>query len=296
MTQLFFYLLSFSLYTPLIPIYRLLPLFLKKRNRMEGHTQTMEKKNTSECKFQEVLAQRRIFPYLQPIVQLNTQEIVGYEALARFFDQDKKPLSICTYIDDLEKSGEVMLLDLYMFEEVCKLIQQEEQKRPFTLKIWSNFSRHHFKEKHSSKKIIALLKKYTVKPSQVGMEITEYTTISLTPRVSENVLDLTRFGIALSIDDFGEGISTPVDLEVFQAKVFKVDRSMLCQKSQKKKSEVIQLLAFGKQQSIGIIIEGVETQEQVNFLKQHYCEWAQGYYFYPPMPPKEAFALIQKSV
>lgn len=254
----------------------------------------MRIKSIFETKFENALNQEAIFPFLQPIIHLNTQAIVGYEALARYLNENQDPVSMGPYISILEKNGEIKRLDFFIFEQVCKLIQQEEKKESFNLRIWINFSRQHFSQKDFSKTLLTIMKDYQIQPYQIGIEVTENISIVIDTVVKQNISRLISSNIKISIDDFGEGITSNKDFKLFQAHVFKLDKKLLRHKESRQ--NMIDLIVFGKQKGIKVISEGVETKEQMEFLRESHCEYVQGFYCYSPLPAKEAFSLLHTSI
>ena len=250
-------------------------------------------KSIFETQFKTALNQENIFPLLQPIVHLNTRTVVGYEALARYLDKNQEIVSMGNYIPLLEKNGEVTLLDFSIFGQVCKLIQREEQKAPFDLRIWTNFSRQHFLQKDFSKTFLAIMEHYQIQPYQIGIEVTENISIEKDSNVKQNITKLTSSNIHISIDDFGEGVTSYKDFNFFDANVFKLDKKLLHHKECRQ--NIIDLIALGKEKGMKVISEGVETREQMEFLKENHCEYVQGFYYYAPLPAKEAFSLLHTS-
>lgn len=255
----------------------------------------MDMQNDFEQRLHHALTHEEIFPYLQPIVDVSTQMIVGYEALARWIDVTHGFVPCNTFIPLLEKDGRITQLDLSIFKQICHLIQTCKQHNFDLVRISCNFSRSNFMDANFSKKIQTLMNTYDIHSRQVAVEVTESVQIEKSNIVNRNIQHLHELGIPLHIDDFGKGYTSYKDFDHYKADSFKIDKSLLAHSENTEAGKyLISLIKLGRQRGMNIISEGVENKAQADFLLKHDCDFAQGFYYYPPMPAREALGLLSK--
>lgn len=236
--------------------------------------------------------------YYQPKADIsdpNNYKLCGAEALVRW-SKDGKMVPPMDFIPVLEKNGLVTLVDFYVFEKVCQDICAWEKQGLKPVRVSSNFSRRHLKDKQFADKVEAIVKKYDVNPDYLEIEITE-------SYEAEDMEALTYFeqrmhalGVNLAVDDFGSGFSSLKMVKNIVADTIKLDKSIIDGVGENQGdgiivSHIIQMIAcLGKE----IIAEGVETEEQASFLRENGCNYIQGYLFGKPMPKEEFDVLMTK--
>ncbi|MEG7530235.1 MAG: EAL domain-containing protein [Hungatella sp.] len=234
--------------------------------------------------------------FIQPKYSLLTGEIVGGEALARWLRPDGTVIMPGDFIPILEKTGGIYDLDMYMLEQLCQFIQTRLEDGIDMVNISINQSRNYMYRPAYTDTICQILKEADVSPRMLELEITEnmvYTDLAQLITVLEG---LHEKGFCISLDDFGSGYSSLTVLKDLPVDVLKLDRFMLGETldSDREATIVTNVIRMAKELNMAIVAEGVETQEQVVFLRNAGCEIAQGYYYSKPVPAEEFGRMLHK--
>lgn len=224
--------------------------------------------------------------YLQPQYKLNTETISGAEALIRWNHPQKGLLSPGRFIPIFENNGFIVKLDYYVFEHVCKKLREwlDEGKPPISIAV--NMSRHHIMEEKFVKNLVDIANKYKIQTSNLEIELTENIFFENQDAIVSVMSQLKDAGFKLSMDDFGSGYSSLNLLTEIPVDVIKIDREFFkaFETNIKSKKVVSMVIKLVRDLKMKVIAEGVETIEQVLFLKAIECDIVQGYYFAKPMP------------
>lgn len=213
------------------------------------------------------------------------------------------------FIHLAERNGFICEIDFYVYETICKTIREwlDEGIKPVTISI--NFSKLHLNNHNFVNEIIDITIKYAVPPKYLEIEFTETSYIDDFKNLFQVVNELRKFGIMISMDDFGTGFSSlnllkdiPVDvlkldkeflnradnniLKDLHFDYLKIDKSLLDNNGSIEREKIIikNVISMAKELNIIVVSEGVETEEQAIFLKEIGCDLAQGYLFDRPMP------------
>ena len=193
------------------------------------------------------------------------------------------------FITVFEQTGLIGRLDSYMWEQACIKLQ-EWQRRGFTDQYLSvNISQKDFYLLDVYQIVTSLVEKYQIEPRQLHLEITE-TAIMNNPQEQLPLIGkLREYGFRVEIDDFGSGYSSLNTLKDMKVDVLKIDMGFLRKTEHQDRSRIIlkMVVSLAKSLEMEVITEGVETQEQVDFLKEYGCDIFQGYHFAKPMPVVE---------
>lgn len=242
-----------------------------------------EKRITSE--FESAMAERRFAVYIQPKFMLQTMELSGGEALVRWMKRDGGMEFPDEFIPVLEKSGQIVEMDFYVFEEVLKYLKKWEDAGKKMHRISVNFSRKHFEGKGIYHRIYDLVEKYQVSHCYIEIEITESLLVSGLDVVKTEMGLLREAGFAVAIDDFGTGYSSLSMLRDMPADVVKLDKSFLSEGDMEAERDFIEGIgALIRSVKEEIIFEGVETARQVDFLIGCGYRYGQGYLYDRPLP------------
>lgn len=243
----------------------------------------LEKQILSE--FQSDLAESRFQVYIQPKFLLDQMEISGGEALVRLKKRDGDLESPGVFIPILEKSGYIVELDFYMYEQVLICMRRwkdEGLKLPI---ISVNFSRCHFEKDGIFRRIMELTDKYEVEHPFIEIEITESLFVLGYDLVKTEVQQLRAAGFRVAIDDFGTGYSSLGMLLDIPADIVKIDRSFLNRENRQNEEAFLRnmgcLIRSVKEE---VIFEGIETEEQRKFLVKCGFRYGQGFLFDRPLP------------
>lgn len=242
------------------------------------------------------ISNKQFLMYLQPKYNLMTGRICGAEVLVRWKHPVKGLIQPNDFIPLFEKNGFILRLDEYMWEEACKTIArwQAEGKEPVPLSV--NISRYHIKNNDLVGVWKKLIQKYEIPASYLILEITE-TFFYDSEDLYTILAKLQGMGFELEIDDFGSGYSSLNMIRRVPVNAIKMDKDFLDKKLATDKGKIVisHTIAMAKDLHLGVIAEGVETKEHVDFLKSSACDIAQGYFFAKPMPLEDFNELYYES-
>ena len=238
--------------------------------------------------------QFRIF--FQPKYDLNTEQIVGAEALVRWNHPVQGFLLPNNFIPVYEKNGFITDVDTYVWERTCEVIAQWKDMGLKRVPVSVNVSRKDIYNTDLPKTLGRILDKYKLEPQDLHLEITEtaYTEDSL--QLIEGVLKLKERGFVIEMDDFGSGYSSLNMITELPIDILKLDMRFI-QAKQKPQSTVDMIkfvIDLAKKLDFEVIAEGVETKEQAQMLRNLGCDYAQGYYYSKPVPCEDVAQMLFK--
>lgn len=244
---------------------------------------------------QQALDDHEFIMYLQPKVDLETNKIVGAEALTRWQRKDGKFMFPDQFIPLFEKNGFIIQLDFYIYECACKAIKKWEELEIEPVTISVNVSRVHLNTDDFVEKVMELVKRYKIKHEYLEFELTESIFLDNTESAISTMHELREKGFYVSIDDFGAGYSSLNLLKDMTTDVLKLDKEFFGGGDMKQEEKIIvsSITNMAKQLKMKVLSEGVETESQSKFLKEIDCDMAQGYLFAKPMPEDEFTSLLQ---
>ena len=249
------------------------------------------KANLLQRLFPEALSGEEFLVYYQPKIDISSGELIGAEALCRWM-HDGKLISPAEFIPLLEQSMDICKLDFYMLAHVCRDIRGWLDSGKKVVRISVNLSRRHMMDVDLLQHIIEIIDRYQVPHRFLEIELTETTTDVEFRDLKRVVSGLQQAGISTSVDDFGMGYSSLNLIKEIPWNVLKIDRSFLPidQDDETSTRSVMfkYVIAMAKEMGLECIAEGVETEAQVNILKDNACSLAQGFFFDKPLP-KEIF-------
>ncbi|MCR5059734.1 MAG: EAL domain-containing protein [Saccharofermentans sp.] len=227
--------------------------------------------------------------YYQPVIRSLTGELCGFESLARWIDPEHGFLSPAQFIGVLEEVELIYKLDIYMIEKVCSDIHDRLENGEDAVPVSINFSRLDFLTCDMLEVVEGIVDKYDIPRDYLHIEITESMMIT-DGEFMHGVIDGFRNrGYEVWMDDFGSGYSSLNLLKDFTLDMMKLDLKFLSSLNEKSKAIMRSLVSMAKDIGIQTLAEGVETEEEVEFLKEIGCGRLQGYFFGKPMPIEEAF-------
>ncbi|MGO4325366.1 MULTISPECIES: putative bifunctional diguanylate cyclase/phosphodiesterase [unclassified Pseudomonas] len=237
------------------------------------------------------LQRKEFVLHYQPKLDLKSGKVVGVEALVRWNRPDHGLVYPSDFIPVAEDSGLIVPLSQWVLQEACQQAcrWQAQGMRPLYLSV--NVSAIDFRQRGFVEGIARTLKETGLAPTQLELEITESVLMQNVDTTVAILKAIKQQGIRLAIDDFGTGYSSLSYLQKFPVDVLKIDQSFVGDLSIDSNDAklVSTIISLGKSLNLHIIAEGVETREQLEFLKQHHCEEVQGYYFSKAVEP-QAFA------
>ena len=243
----------------------------------------------------EAMEQKQFKVYFQPKYSIKNHEVTGAEALIRWERENGEVLSPDSFIPVYENNGKIVELDFYVFETVVKFIAQSLKENKKQVPISINASSLHATDPQTINLYMSILEKYDVDPAYIEIELTETAVVSEYESVRELFDEFQLHGIKTAMDDFGSGYSilnTIVDIPV---DVIKIDRGFItsCLESDRGIYFLKHLLDMVRNLGYQIICEGVETDQQIEILKQIGCDEIQGYWYSKPLTMKDYEKLLE---
>ncbi len=239
--------------------------------------------------FARAIANKEFIIYLQPQVDSQSGEILGAEALARWKHAEKGVLMPGDFVGIFEKNGYIHKMDVCIWEQAIKLLAEWQGSQNSALYISVNISAIDFYYIDIFKTFTALTEKYGINPSKLNLEITETALMSDAQQRFHVVSKLRDYGFKVEIDDFGSGYSSLKMLKDTDVDVLKIDMAFLKETGDKIKSKVIlkSVVSLAKELNMSVVCEGVETVEQIEYLREIGCDIFQGFYFSKPISVEE---------
>ena len=243
------------------------------------------------------LEQEQFVVYYQPKYNINNNKVAGAEALVRWVHPEKGFLSPGDFIPLFEKNGFITKLDYYVWEKTCAQIRQWMDRGYPGIPISVNVSRVDIYNPQIAEMLVGLLEKYDLAPELLHLEITETAYTENPKQIIEVVSELKRFGFIIEMDDFGTGYSSLNMLSELPIDVLKLDMSFIQNEVKKEGSKSILsfIVSLAKWMNLLVVAEGVETQEQIDSLRNMECTYVQGYYFARPMSADAFETLLKES-
>lgn len=233
--------------------------------------------------------------YLQPQVNVESKP-TGAEALIRWRQNDGRFISPADFIPLAEETGLIVPLGYWITERACQILQQWQQDpAKKTMQLSINVSAKQFQQTEFVEQVQHLVEKYEIQPHRLKLELTESLLMDDISSVTNKIKHLKRLGIEFALDDFGTGYSSLSYLMQIPFDTLKIDvsfvRNML--DSNEKAQIVHTIIQLGESLKLNVVAEGVETEEQFNYLVRLNCDTFQGYLFSKPVPEPEF--LVEKT-
>ena len=245
----------------------------------------------------EAMKHNELKIFIQPMYDTTTQNMVGSEALSRWVKPDGTIIRPSEYIPELEKNSSILALDWFMFEETCRVIKRIKDMGLPPIRISVNFSRMHvLYERDIEKRLCDIADSYGVNHNLVEIEITESAYIHLPTIIEPIIRGIRNAGFAVAIDDFGSGASSLEFINTVDVDTLKIDKSLISSNCSDEKERVLleSVVLLAHRLQLNSIAEGVETVEQLGFLKTIGCKQIQGFIFSKPLPEEDYIELYKK--
>ena len=256
-------------------------------DRMKAEKDRVKRVQTD---FRSALENEEYVVYYQPKVNLETRELQGAEALCRWI-KDGKVIPPADFIPILEMNMDICDLDFYMLDHVCKDIRRWLDEKKRVVRVSVNFSRKHLVDVDLLDHIMEIIDRNKVPHEYIEIELTETTTDVMFRDLKRVVCGLQELGVWTAVDDFGVGFSSLNLIRDIPWNVLKVDKTFV-PKSIDDNDNMMNLMfrhVISLAQDIGLecVIEGVESVDQLEVLKENNCNIVQGYFFDRPLPLEE---------
>lgn len=220
--------------------------------------------------------------YLQPKFDCKTKTMIGSEALLRLKENDKF-ISPSIFIPIAEETGFITTIDSYVFEKVCKIIKHFKNNNISIGPVSINVSRKKIEQFNLVEEYEEIMKKYDIKKDEIELEITEGTILSDNTVIKQVIRKIKKAKFKILVDDFGTGYSSISMLKSLDIDGIKIDRSFIVDETEKGKEILKYVVKLGKSLNLNLTAEGVETKEQLDYLRKLNCDIIQGFYFSKPL-------------
>lgn len=238
----------------------------------------------------------RIVAYYQPQYDAMTQKIKSAEALVRWRSRDGELLAPARFIPLMEQTGDVLRVDWHMLRQACGFLKRCRDAGARVVPVSINFSRLHIREVDFIRRLTRCVDSFSLPHSLITAEITESALAGEPEQIVAFISAIRGADFSVAIDDFGSGLSSLNFVKDVPANVLKIDKSLLSHNCEDEKERVVLESIFGFSHRLGLynVAEGVETEEQLGFLRTCGCESIQGFYFSKPLPEADFAQLLEK--
>ncbi len=233
--------------------------------------------------------------YYQPIVDVQTEKLVSMEALVRWPHPTEGLVSPAEFIPIAERTGLILPLGEYVLRSVCKQISCWNQHGFKGFRVAVNLSARQF-ENNVPDLVAGIMRETHITADSLALEITEGIAMKNVEQNIRMLKELKALGLSISIDDFGTGYSSLAYLKRFPLNTLKIDRSFIQEIAVNSEDREITraIIAMGQNLGLKVLAEGVESEEQVDLLRESGCDYIQGYYYSRPLPPAQLVPYLMK--
>jgi EAL domain-containing protein (putative c-di-GMP-specific phosphodiesterase class I) len=249
-----------------------------------------------ETELRRAIERKEFQVYYQPVVELGSGRINGFEALIRWNHPERGLVPPAEFIPMSEETGMIIEIDRYVLHEACRQLHDWRSRLQGreSLSVSVNLSVKQFTRSDLAEHVRGAIKEFGLDPAALRLEITETVLLDSTPAATEQLEQLSKEGFRIYLDDFGTGYSSLSYLHRFPVDTLKIDRSFVMgMKADGGGREIIRtIVALAQNLDLNVIAEGVETVIQRDALLELQCEFAQGYMFSKPVDAKKAEALL----
>ena len=243
----------------------------------------------------QALEQDQFLLVFQPQYQLDGQRLIGMETLIRWQHPERGLVSPGEFIPFAEETGQIRRIDLWVLHRACRQLADWQSAGLSVPRLSINLSASEFRSEALADTVAAVIQEYRIPADRLELEITETTLMEAPDQASAVLQRLHQLGVYLSMDDFGTGYSNLVQLLALPLDQLKIDQSLLgnIENSSQKRSVLRAIIALAEALDMELIAEGIETQAQLEFLKQAGCPLGQGFLLGRPMPVAETSQLLK---
>jgi diguanylate cyclase (GGDEF)-like protein/PAS domain S-box-containing protein len=272
----------------------------KGRARYQVFDQEMHQQATShlqlETEMRQALELGEFALYYQPIINLETSRLAGFEALVRWNHPERGLMLPVEFIPAAEENNLILPLGRWILQESCRQLREWQKKNPAAedLKVSVNLSSKQFLQSDLAEQVVLSLVAADLAPRCLKLEITESYLMDNSEKVTEIMERLRKIGVEISLDDFGTGYSSLSYLHRLPVDYLKIDRSFVSRiTDSRENSEIVYtIIKLAQNLKMKVIAEGIETLEQLEHLKNLNCEYGQGFYFSKPVEASSAERFI----
>ncbi|GAB4256393.1 EAL domain-containing protein [Thermincola ferriacetica] len=249
-----------------------------------------------EGALRKALEREEFTVYYQPQINTDTGEIIGMEALVRWRHPERGIIPPADFIALAEETGLILPLGEWVLRTACRQNKKWQMAGYPPLRVTVNLSASQFQQQDLADRVSRILKETGLDPQWLELEITESIAMKDVAFTIKTLRQLRDMGIKIAIDDFGTGYSSLSYLKQIPSHTLKIDKSFVrdIAKNTEDGSIASAIIAMAQNLKLKVIAEGVETEEQLAFLKKQKCDEIQGFLFGKPVPPQEFEKLLKK--
>jgi len=269
------------------------------KNQYQVFSESMRKRLTDRIRVEQdlksALGENQFEVYYQPKINIQTRQVTGAEALVRWIHPTKGRISPELFVPVAEEAGLIIEIGEWILRTACRQTHMLQQLGFKGLNCAVNISAVQFTDGNLLPMVSKALKDSKLQPELLELEITESAVMHDPEDVIHSLHELSRFGMRLAIDDFGTGYSSLAYLKRFPVDTLKIDRAFITDISSDNDDVAIveAVLGLGQHFNMKIVAEGVEDEEQLNFLRDQGCDLAQGYFISRPMNLHDYIAWLE---
>ena len=259
------------------------------RNNYQFYSEDMNvnavKRLKTEFEIRQALENEEFELFYQPKISFSSGQVVGVESLIRWNHPTRGFLSPDEFIDIAEDTGSIIDIGSWVIQQACRACKKLNESQPHPIQVAINISPRQFRDPNLVNTMRQSLRETGLAPELVEIEITETMLMQDVEAAQVAVERFAELGVKLAIDDFGTGYSSLNYLKKFPINTVKVDRSFVMDIPDNTDDMAITsaVIAMAHELKMEVVAEGVETQEQFDFLAHHMCEYAQGWLFSKPL-------------
>lgn len=248
-----------------------------------------------EATLRRAVNEKQLVLHYQPVLEAATGTIVGVEALIRWRHPKKGLLPPAEFISLAEVSGLIVPIGEWVVKTACKQLRSWEKRLDRSLIVAVNLSARQFQHPDIVEQIRAAIEETGVDPAAVEIEITESSAMQNVDQAVFTLRELKALGVTIAMDDFGTGYSSLNYLKRFPIDMLKLDQTFIREVMTDERDAAIvgAVIAMAHRLGIKVIAEGVETDEQLQYLRREKCDFIQGYLYSPPLPADEFEAFLE---
>ncbi|MFX3624446.1 MAG: putative bifunctional diguanylate cyclase/phosphodiesterase, partial [Ectobacillus sp.] len=262
----------------------------------EKMSQNMRRKLRLEQDLFNAIENKEIFLQYQPQIDIAANQVIGVEALVRWNHPQYGIISPCEFIPIAEETGLIAAIGEWVLREACSQMKAWKIGGFPELKVAVNLSAAQFKKESFVQTITTILRETGLDPCSLDLELTERIAMNNEAKTMQKLKALKELGIHISIDDFGTGYSSLAYLPLYPIDSLKIAREFInmAENCTEGKAIISTILSLAKTLNISVIAEGVETAEQLQFLKSYGCHRVQGYLFSKPLDKDACLRFLEE--
>lgn len=270
------------------------------KNRYEFYNSSMNKaiyeKLFMQSYIKKALSEDEFFLNYQPLFTTNDQKLIGFEALLRWASPEMGDIAPGRFIPVAEETRLILPIGDWVIATACGFLKEMHEVGHPELIMSVNISIYQLQQQDFAKRILEILKQNNLKPESLELEITESVLIQYIDEVADNISLLKKMGIKITLDDFGTGYSSLNYLTQLPINTLKIDKSFIERigKTDENKLIIEPIIFISKKMGLATVAEGVETTQQLEYLRGIGCDAIQGYLLGRPQSGKSAIDLVKK--